>query len=115
MPTSRRTRKNPSSGTQVATSIIRNADEYGAFYEDVVQPRLVKWAKTAASSVIREKRVRPISAGVWTDIAQMWVVAHGRPLLSAAEAASAAEVLRQRFQPEADDYVGGAIDDILYP
>jgi hypothetical protein len=103
MPTRRRNTASP--GALIARDIIADADNNGPFYEDLVQPLLAAWAEHAAGALESGKRVPPISAPVWSGLAEAWAENNGMRLLTPAQATAAGAALRARFQPEADGYI----------
>ena len=101
----------------VAHYVIKDADNHGAFYEDVVQPRLFAWAEKEAKYLLRGaewKNPRPVSALVLRNIVREAAGAQ-RVSLTPQQVQMAGEMLRARFEPEAQGYVPHFVDELLYP
>jgi hypothetical protein len=98
----------------VAHGIIDAADRSEHFYEYTLQPKLFRWAQSAAAATLKGDAPKPISPSVWRTVVRLWAGKHG-VALTPRQVASAGEMLRARFEPEAQGYVPHLVDELLYP
>jgi hypothetical protein len=100
--------------TTVATAILKDAEDYGSFYEEFVQELTFTWAYQAASEIRKGRTPKPPSNRIWNKIANEWVSRHNLPELSPTELKVAAELIRPTLEDEAiafaDSLAGGEQD-----
>lgn len=84
----------------VAEYIIRNARDFGPFFEDVVQPMLLAWAKKEAKLRMRRQTLGQIDTDAWERIIRKWCRIQGWPVPAPAALTQQALVLTRHFEQD---------------
>lgn len=104
----------PAAEHPVTAAILADAEAFGPFYEDVLQPFLASWAKREAEATLRGASIHQIDTGAWENVVKQFC-RHRKLRVTAEDRTTIALDLTRRFAAEWEDYAAHAIDDLTYP
>lgn len=103
----------------VAEYIIRNAADFGPFFEDTVQPMLRAWAQKEAKLRMRRQTLGQIDTDAWERVIRKWCRVQKWPVPAPAALTQQALVLTRHFEQDWEAMVDLLVDEAymrkLYP
>ena len=106
---------NPRRNPDLYAEIVADAEGYGDFYEDVIQPFIYRWAKREAKARLRGTSLHQIDTGAWESIVKQYCKAKRVPCPKGDELTRIALKLTHHFDADWSHWADQSMDDEIYP